>query len=235
MDGLEDESVQLLFTDPPYGTGKVQRLKSSGRGYNDQDEVEALASVLGVAAAAGRVLRPSGVMAVCLDRRIVHSFVHFASRLLTYEGDVIWHYETGGTARIWYSHKHETIALFSKGDPLFNYAEVPTTKRKAPVTRNGKAYAGDKKVSSVWNVNMSTTAGERVGYPNQKPLDLVRPFVRIHTNPGGLVVDPYMGSGTTLVAALMEGRSALGADISVEACEVTERRLAGMPARLPLG
>lgn len=66
---------------------------------------------------------------------------------------------------------------------------------------------------------------EALGYPTQKPLALLRRIVTVSSNPGDLVLDPYCGSGTALVAARELGRSWLGIDISATAVELTAQRV----------
>lgn len=73
---------------------------------------------------------------------------------------------------------------------------------------------------------------ERDGqYPTQKPLPLVREFVELFSDPDDLVLDPFCGSGTTLVAAAERGRRAIGIDISDEALTVAARRLENLTAQ----
>lgn len=70
-------------------------------------------------------------------------------------------------------------------------------------------------------------------YPTQKPVALVSEFVRLFTNPGDTILDPFCGSGTTLYAAKELGRKAVGCDVSEEACALAEKRLA--QDLLPMG
>lgn len=63
------------------------------------------------------------------------------------------------------------------------------------------------------------------GHPTQKPLRMVREFVRLFTNPGDLILDPFAGTGTTLRAALDEGRRAIGVELEERYCEVAAKRL----------
>jgi site-specific DNA-methyltransferase (adenine-specific) len=89
--------------------------------------------------------------------------------------------------------------------------------------------SGEKKgvpLSDVWNIPfLNPKAKERVGYPTQKPILLLERIIEIATDEGDCVLDPFCGSGTTLVAALLSRRQYLGIDISVEAVHLAERRL----------
>jgi site-specific DNA-methyltransferase (adenine-specific) len=221
---LEDSSVSLVWTDPPFGTGNVQRVVSSGHSYSD-GSVDDLLGVCGpLADELHRVLRPDGVVAVCLDYRAVHQFYCLMIEHGFFpHGEVVWTFGLGRGASRWWANKHNTVLLFGKGKdrPRFNEEFVPMVTRKSP----GKGYFGDKKVSSVWDITMSNTAAERVGYPNQKPESLIDPFVLVHTGPGDLVFDPFGGSGTTAAVAQRLGRSFVTGDINPVAVSTMRKRL----------
>lgn len=103
----------------------------------------------------------------------------------------------------------------------FNLSAVPRTKRLAPK----KGYEDTKPAGSVWEYTMSNTSPERVGYPNQKPLSLISPFVLAHTDIGDLVVDPFCGSSSVGAAAIRHNRRYVGCDISTAAIDCSRERL----------
>ena len=78
----------------------------------------------------------------------------------------------------------------------------------------------------VWNIPaIAPTSGERAGYPTQKPLALLRRIVQLASNVGDVVLDPFCGSGTTLVAAQQLGRQWIGIDANPQAIDVVKKRL----------
>jgi site-specific DNA-methyltransferase (adenine-specific) len=82
-------------------------------------------------------------------------------------------------------------------------------------------------LGDVWEIPyLNPKAKERVGYPTQKPVLLLEKIIELSTAPNDLVVDPFCGSGTTVMAAQLLGRRAIGIDISPEAIELTKQRLA---------
>ena len=163
---------------------------------------------------------------MCMDYRAVHEAHGILSRYLEPRGEIIWHFELGGVSKKWWTNKHNTILLFSRGDaPQFDLDAVPTTLRKV---KRGKYQDSTRRVNSVWNYTLGITDRERVGYANQKPLSIVSPFVSVHTRPGDIILDPFMGSGTTGVAATKLGRRFIGADIDAAAVEIATRRLEGV-------
>jgi site-specific DNA-methyltransferase (adenine-specific) len=95
---------------------------------------------------------------------------------------------------------------------------------------NERAILDDEKngvpLSDVWDIPyLNPKARERVGYPTQKPILLLERVITIATDPGDVVLDPFCGSGTTLVAAKLTGRNSIGIDTSNDAVELTEARL----------
>ena len=88
-------------------------------------------------------------------------------------------------------------------------------------------------VSDIWEdiKVLASTSTERVGYPTQKPVALYRRMVEASSDEGDLVLDPFMGSGTTLLAACGAGRRFLGIDVSEDACRSVLGRLASMGVR----
>ena len=82
-------------------------------------------------------------------------------------------------------------------------------------------------IADVWDIPLlNPKAKERVGYPTQKPILLLERIISLVTSPGDFVLDPFSGSGTTLVAADLLGRNSLGIDVSSEAVQLAKQRLA---------
>lgn len=72
---------------------------------------------------------------------------------------------------------------------------------------------------------MSNTDPERAGYPNQKPVEIIEPFVLAHTDPGGFVLDPFAGSGSTGAAAVKHNRNFILIDSNPQAAQIMSERL----------
>lgn len=224
---LPEKSIDLVWTDPPFNTGKKQVLNSTGIGYSDKYTKSGYFDMMvDVFAEVRPLMKETGVVCVCLDYRSVHDVkvdvldIVFGAK--NFRGEVIWHSELGGISSKWWTNKHNTILLYSVSNkPYFNKENIPTTSRKAPKA----GYESPKKVTSVWDFTMSNTAPQRVGYPNQKPLEIISPFVKVHCPPTSTVLDPFMGSGSTLVAARNEGHRAIGIDSNLDACIMASSRL----------
>jgi len=223
MRNLPQNSVQLIWTDPPFGTNNIQRNNATNKQYKDLSIDEVIKLLVDIGYAAYQALTDTGVIAICLDYRSVHQvYCEMLKIGFIPQGEIIWTFGLGRGATKWWANKHNTILLFSKTtNPLFQEEFVPTVIRKAPK----KGYEDNKKVSSVWDITLSNTDAERVGYPNQKPLDLIKPFIEVHTKVGDYVVDPFGGSGSTAHAAKLLNRNFITNDNNEVAIEVMQKRL----------
>lgn len=226
ISSLDDGSVQLVWTDPPFGTGEKQKLDStSGTRYSymDYDSSKALENVVDMASLVAPKMTPTGVLAICLDYRIVHEakVAIQETGLYGFNREIIYHFELGATSRNWWTNKHNTILLWGFESPLFQLENVPTVERKSV---RGVYNSAMRRVNSVWSITMGPSDTQRTGYPNQKPLSLIEPFVLVHTRPNDLVFDPFAGSGSTGVAAKNHGRRFVMCDVSAEACTVMRGR-----------
>jgi site-specific DNA-methyltransferase (adenine-specific) len=166
-----------------------------------------------------------------------------------FRAEIIWHYKRWSNSARNLLPAHQTILFYSKTDDykfntiLTEYS--PTTnidqilQRRSRDRSNKSMYARDENgnvvyngtkkgvpLSDVWDIPfLNPKAKERTGYPTQKPVLLLQRIIEIATDPGDVVLDPFCGSGTTLVAAQMLGRHAIGIDISEEAVTLTRQRL----------
>ncbi len=156
--------------------------------------------------------------------------------------EIIWHYGLGAArARRQLLTKHDVIFWYAAGPQYtFNLIRAePTTAMLAKychIEADGQRYMmsygrryylkGGKPLDDVWRIPaIAPTSGERVGYPTQKPLALLQRIVQLASNPNDTVLDPFCGSGTTVVAALQAGRHAIGIDANSQAIEMATARL----------
>ena len=245
LESIPDESVDLIYTDPPFGTGDKQQLNRKSKGvivsklsYDDkfEDYVDFLSRHL---VHMRRILKQSGTMYLHLDWRWVHYAKVECDKIFgvrNFLNHVVWSYNFGGRGRDRWPQKHDDILVYTKscGDHLFNWDEIDRIPYAAPelqfVGRSKeeaeKRIATGQVPTDVWSMSIVGTASrERVGYPSQKPLKLVKRVIRASSPHRGLVVDPFAGSGTTAVAALESGRDFLVCDRSEEAINVMKDRL----------
>ncbi len=137
-----------------------------------------------------------------------------------YLNTIVWCYGLGGSSPRRYPRKHDDIHWYSKEQDM-HYFWPPLELAKSQRMK-GKS----KKIPDFWYIpSINNMAHERTGYPTQKPLALLERIVISSSPLGGKVLDPFCGSGTTLVAAARNDRCWIGIDVAVEAVETSIRRL----------
>lgn len=156
--------------------------------------------------------------------------------------EVIWHYSGAGTPKGCWAKRHDNIFIYSKTDTYtFNADEVRTEYAAATVerfshtinnVRNGINFGSQslnplgKYPEDVLDVSIEApSASIRTGYPTQKPEALLEKIIKASSNPGDLVFDCFMGSGTTVSVAKKLGRRFIGADINMGSIQTTKKRL----------
>lgn len=151
--------------------------------------------------------------------------------------EIIWHYTGGGRSKNYFSKKHDTIFVYSKsGSYIFNADDIrvpykPTSgfAKGGIVSKSGKKFMPNPLGTipdDVWDIPIiNPLSSERLDYPTQKPEALLERIIRASTNPGSLVLDCFMGAGTTQAVAMKLGRRFIGADINLGAIETTIKRL----------
>lgn len=216
-------SVDLVYADPPFNTGKAQ----SGRAGAYADAWPSVADYMAWLRprleATIPLLKPTGSLLLHLDFRAVHYARVLLDELLgadRFVNHLIWWYGLGGSSPRRFARKHDDILFYcvDPGQYWFEAPLVPATSRRMA----GRM----KKATDVLAIPaINNMAAERTGYPTQKPLALLEVLVRACCPPGGTVLDPCCGSGTTLVAAVRTGRRAVGCDLSPEAVRIAQERL----------
>lgn len=160
-----------------------------------------------------------------------------------FRNELIWWYLWGGRGKTQWNSKHDTLLFYTKSDKwTFNYQEVLDDHNL--MTEGSKQrlnYAGamvttkssssdipaDKVLpSDTWYIaTINAMAKEKENYPTQKPEELLEKIIKASSNPGDLVFDCFMGSGTTQAVAMKLGRRFIGADINLGAVQTTTKRL----------
>jgi len=219
-----NESVDLIYSDILYGTGRnfgeYQDLKPK------QDVIES--HYLPRLIEMKRVLKQNGSIYLQMDTRINHWMRILMDKVFGYDNfqnEIVWTYRSGGGSKKRFGQKHDVIIYYAMPNATFNvirepYSAVITDKRKHLFNDNGKAL-GDS-----WDLNLlSTVSKERLGYPTQKPKELIKRFVLASSNENDVIADYYLGSGTTAEVCKELNRNFIGCDINPNAIELTKTRL----------
>ena len=162
-------------------------------------------------------------------------YVTFSSTgVLYHRNRIIWTFGHGAHARRRFSGRHESISWFTKGHSYYFDLDATRVPQKYP---GKKGYKGPKKgqltghplgknPSDVWEIpNVKAHHVEKTAHPCQFPVALAQRLTRALCPPGGLVVDPFMGSGTSGVAAVLEGRAFSGCDRDERYVRIARERL----------
>jgi site-specific DNA-methyltransferase (adenine-specific) len=233
---LADRSVDLILADPPYGLGKDYGNDSDK--LNGRDFIEWTCSWLELAIPK---LKPSGSLYVFCTWQYAPEVFSFLKTKLTMVNEIIWDRRVpsmGGTTRR-FTSVHDNVGFFAVSkDYYFDLDPVripydPITKK----ARSRRIFEGSKWLElgynpkDVWSVSrLHRQHAERVAHPTQKPLEIIERMVLSSCPPGGLVLDPFMGSGTTAVACARHQRRFVGYEINSEYCALARRRLADLEA-----
>jgi DNA modification methylase len=237
--------AELIVTSPPYNLGKEYEKQTSLEAYIERQRrtIEAALSVLSATGSicwqVGNYIEGSSreKETYPLDIVLFQIFKEFDLKL---RNRIVWHFGHGYHEHIRFSGRHETILWFTWNteDYTFNLDPV-RVPQKYPGKRHYKGrnrgkLSGNpkgKNPSDVWEIpNVKANHPEKTGHPCQFPIGLVERLVLALTNEDDLIIDPYMGVGTTAVAALMNNRRAAGADTEEDYLEIARERLRRLEA-----
>ncbi|VAW27420.1 Adenine-specific methyltransferase [hydrothermal vent metagenome] len=269
MQELADESVDMIFTDPPYFQYRAQNVK---RLRNHKDivtefefdefisEEEYLAFLEVVLKETYRVAKPgaSGYL-FCAD-----DFVSYLNRIIEVAGFKVrkiihWHKTNPFPAissRKMYANSMELLIHFSKGVPsTWNHKPVNemhnflnTAITTADIESLINKYRGEDKIEQLLGLmkdalrdggtdslieNPICMGKERTMHKTQKPLKVCTPFIEISSNPGDVIFDPFMGAGSTAIAALLSDRNFVGYEIDSGYCNLIQKRFDDFLAKNP--
>jgi site-specific DNA-methyltransferase (adenine-specific) len=217
----DTDRIRLLWTDPPYGTGKQRK---GGRGdfsYYDGGDIDHTTDCI---LSWLPHLHKDATIVVCCDYRLAPDLTSLIKKAgWEYRGEIIWEFGLGRPRENWWPVRHNNLLTFTSGPDSgrFDFSAIPTTRRLSPQY----GYPNTKPCGSVWDFTMSNTHPDRVHYPNQKPVELILPFVRAHTCEGDTVLDIFCGSSSTGMAALLAGRNYMGVDNNPQAIDISRQRL----------
>ena len=228
---LPDNCVHLVVTSPPYNASKAYD--------EDLSLTDYLSMLHDVFAECYRVLAPGGRMVVNVANLGRKPYIPLTSHVnlimhdigFMHRGEVIWDKSaSAGSSCAWGSFQsasnpclrdiHEYLLMFSKGD-----YKLPRTKAERAEGRIDTIGKDEfiQQTKSIWS--FATESAKRVNHPAPFPVELPKRCIEMFTFVGDVVLDPFLGSGTTAVAAKMSGRKYVGCDLSAEYCAIAEDRL----------
>ncbi len=248
MDDLKDGCVALVVTSPPYYAGKEYE-QAVGVGGVPASYLEYLAMLRDVFDECRRVLEPGGRIAVNvanLGRRPYRSLASDVIRILQDDlglllrGEIVWVKAEGASGSCaWGSYRSpanpvlrdlsERVVVASKG--RFDRARPPARRRAEGLPCEATVTADEflEATLDVWHI--PPESARRVGHPAPFPVELPRRLIELYTYRGDLVLDPFLGSGSTAVAAARTGRRWVGYDTDAAYVDAAMARVAAETAR----
>ena len=231
---IPDGEAMLIVTSPPYNIGKEYERKKSLEVYLKKQE-EVIKECV-------RVLNEKG--SICweignhingeifpLDILLYPIFKKYGLKL---RNRIVWHFGHGLHCTKRFSGRHETILWFTKSDDYHFDVDPVRVPQKYP---NKKHYKGEKRgelsgnplgknPSDIWDIpNVKSNHPEKTEHPCQFPVELIERLVLSMTKEGDLVVDPFMGVGSTAIASIKNKRRSAGADTMKKYLEIAKERI----------
>jgi adenine-specific DNA-methyltransferase len=232
---VPDGVIQLVVTSPPYNLGKEYESHLQLDDYIAQQR-EVIAECVRVLAEGGSICWQVGNYVddgaiIPLDALLYPVFASFGLKM---RNRIVWHFEHGLHCSRRLSGRYETIMWFTKGDDYVFELDPIRVPQKYP----GKKYfkgpkAGQyscnplgKNPGDVWTIpNVKSNHVEKTGHPCQFPVELIERLVLSLTREGDWVLDPFLGTGTSVIAALLRQRRGIGAELVRKYVEIAKARI----------
>jgi adenine-specific DNA-methyltransferase len=220
---VPDRSIQLIVTSPPYNIGKEYETRLHLDDYLAQqatviaDCVRTLASGGSLCWQVGNYVDRGAI--VPLDAALWPIFTQHG---LVLRNRIVWHFEHGLHCTNRFSGRYETVMWFTRDEPYHFDLDPVRVPQKYPGKRHFKGpnlgeYSGNplgKNPGDVWIIpNVKAHHVEKTDHPCQFPVELIERLVLSMTRPGDWVLDPFLGVGTSVIAAVRHGRRGAGADV----------------------
>ena len=243
---MEDKTVDLIYLDPPFFSnrnyeviwgddGEIRSFQDRWAGgiehYIDwlKERVREM----------HRILKDTGSIFLHCDWHANANIrVDILDRIFSpqnFVNEIVWAYKTGGASKRMFARKHDTIYFYSKNK---NYIFNPQMEKSYMMYKYGfkkSDFKIDEETGMQYSMvysrdvleipSVGSATAERIGYPTQKPEALLQRIIECATNEGDVVLDPFVGGGTTIAVADKLNRKWIGIDQSVAAVKVTDLRL----------
>lgn len=235
LKSIPDSSLQLVVTSPPYNIGKEYEKKLQLDLYLEQQAqiitecIRALSSAGSICWQVGNYVDKGAI--IPLDTVLYPIFSDLGLRM---RNRIIWHFEHGLHCSRRFSGRYETIIWFTKSDDYVFNLDPVRVPQKYPGKKHFKGpkagqYSGNplgKNPGDLWVIpNVKSNHIEKTEHPCQFPVELIERLVLSLTNEGDWVFDPFLGTGTTIIAAIRHGRRGAGAEILHKYADLAKQRI----------
>jgi len=232
---IPGESMKLIVTSPPYNLGKKYEDKLSFSAYLEKQEqvitecVRVLSSQGSICWQVGNYVEDAEITP--LDILFYQIFKRFGLKL---RNRIVWHFEHGLHCKKRFSGRYETILWFTKTDNYTFNLDPVRVPQKYPGKKHFKGSKRGqlscnplgKNPGDVWIIpNVKNNHIEKTDHPCQFPVELIERLVLSLTNESDWVLDPFLGVGTSIIAALKHNRKGMGADTIKEYIQIAQQRV----------
>ncbi len=235
LPSIPDEYADLIVTSPPYNLGKEYEKRIRLSSYVEQQS-RVIKECIRILSARGSICWQVGnyVKNGAIFPLDTILYPVFAEAGLRMRNRIVWHFEHGLHCARRFSGRYEVIMWFTKTehyifdlDPVRVPQKYPGKKHfKGPKAGQYSCNPNGKNPSDVWEIpNVKHNHVEKTVHPCQFPVELVERLVLSMTERGSLVVDPFLGVGSTAIAAIRHGRKAAGSEVFGEYCEIALQRI----------
>ena len=229
--------IRLVYIDPPFATRQEFRGSQDQKAYQDKiigaQFLEFLRKRL---VFLRELLADDGSIYVHLDWRKGHYVKPLLDEIFgehNFKNEIIWHYDIGARGRREFGTKHENIFryvkterfIFNTDDILVPFKSGMTKWRYTKGGQAGKEMPKGKVPSDVWDIYLNAMSKEHIGFPTQKPEELLSKFIKASSDPGDIILDAFAGSGTTGAVAEKLGRRWIMIDCGKLAIYTMQKRL----------
>ncbi|MCX7804765.1 MAG: site-specific DNA-methyltransferase [Planctomycetota bacterium] len=232
---VPDGSIRLVVTSPPYNIGKEYEKKLRLDTYVEQ-QARVIAECERVLAGDGSICWQVGnyVEKGCIVPLDTILYPVFSGLGLRMRNRIVWHFEHGLHCNRRFSGRYETIVWFTKSDEYVFNLDAVRVPQKYPGKKHFKGpNAGQyscnplgKNPGDVWDIpNVKSNHVEKTEHPCQFPVELIERLVLALTKEGDWVLDPFVGTGTSIIAAIRHGRRGAGAEIVPRYVEIARKRI----------
>jgi len=241
--------IDLIYIDPPFMSGTDYARKVELRGLKetktDIDDASLLQQTMYFdmwrndaylqfmyerLVLLKELLAETGSIYVHLDWHVEHYIKILMDEVFGQENllnEIIWHHDFGGRPKNFIPRKHDNILWYKKGESaIFNKEKLPLLPYKGQLHKYRGGDKTEKTVTDVWDIAYENKMSlDNTGYATQKPKELLKRIIEISSKPEDLVLDCFIGSGTTARVAQKLGRRWIGCDINKSAIQLTSREL----------
>jgi len=215
---IENKSIDLVITDPPYNIGK-----------DDWDNIDFYIEwIEQILNEVNRVMTDKASFWLFCSQLYYPEIVTLIKEKFIYRNTIIWRYFNGHVTQKGFSRRYEPLIYSVKSEEYVFDADSIRIPRKRSDNRYLKKYSKDGKVpDDVWDFNRVVYTPDRPDHPTIKPEAIIDRMIKVSSNKNDIILDPFLGSGTTMKVCQDLGRSCIGMELEPKYIDIIKQRCWG--------